>query len=103
VSGDEALHNTFTTYRRLLKHIINTAKNSYTCEKFLENKEDSKKTWRIINELRGKCNRDIKPPFVINNERVFERRVIANEFSKYFNSIASNMNADITRKNMCMI
>ena len=100
VSGDEALHNTFTTYRRLLKHIINTAKNSYTCEKILENKEDSKKTWRIINELRGKCNRDIKPPFVINNEKVYERRVIANEFNKYFNSIASNMNADITGKNV---
>jgi len=100
VSGDEALHEIFTKYRRLLKHVINTAKNSYTCEKILENKEDSKKTWRIINELRGKCKRDIKPPFVINNEKIYERRVIANEFNKYFNSIASNMNEGIADQSM---
>ena len=100
VSGDEALHNKFTTYRRLLKRVINMAKNSYTCDKILENKEDSKKTWRIINELRGKSKREIKPPFLINNEKIYERRVIANEFNKYFNSIASNMNEEIAENDM---
>ena len=99
-SGQEALHEKFITYRRLLKHIINTAKNSYTCEKILENKEDSKKTWQIINELRGKIKKPIKPPFVINNEKIFERRVIANEFNKYFNSIASNMNEGISENTL---
>ena len=97
-SGDAALHKKFTDYRRALKHIINTAKNSYTCNKILENKEDSKKTWQIINELRGKHKKTIKPPFVINNEKIFERRVIANEFNKYFNSIASNLNESIADK-----
>ena len=42
--------------------------------------------------MRGKKRREIKPIFVINNERVTNRRVIANEFNKYFASIASNLN-----------
>ena len=42
-SGDTILHEKFRDYRRLLKYIINTAKNSYKCNKILENKEDSKK------------------------------------------------------------
>ena len=90
--GDIALRETFRKYRKLLQHIVNTAKNTYKCNKILENKEDSRKTWQLINELRGKSRKVLKPPFLINNERIFERRTIANEFNKYFNSIASNLN-----------
>jgi hypothetical protein len=34
----------------------------------------------------------VKPSFVINNERITERRIIAQEFNKYFASIASDLN-----------
>ena len=54
----------------------------------------------MINELRGKSKKVIKPPFLINNERIFERRVIANEFNKYFNSIASNLNDAIDEQKL---
>ena len=91
-AGDSVLRETFRKYRKLLQHIVNTAKNTYKCNKILENKEDSRKTWQLINELRGKSRKVVKPPFLINNERIFERRIIANEFNKYFNSIASNLN-----------
>ena len=73
--GDEALHQNFRKYRKLLQHVINTAKNTYKCNKILENKENSRKTWQLINELRGKSKRVLKPPFLINNERIFERRI----------------------------
>ena len=43
--------------------------------------------------LRGKKRREIKPNFLIDNERVSNRRLIANEFNKYFVSIASHLNA----------
>ena len=36
--------------------------------------------------------KSIKPQFIINNERIVERRVIANEFNKYFVSLASKLN-----------
>ena len=98
--GDETLHQNFRTYRKLLQHIINTAKNTYKCNKILENKDNSRKTWQLINELRGKSKRVLKPPFLINNERIFERRVIANEFNKYFNSIASNLNNAIDEQKL---
>jgi hypothetical protein len=57
-----------------------------------ECKGDNKKTWQIINEFLDKKRRQIKPIFVIDNERVTNCRVIANEFNKYFASIASNLN-----------
>ena len=34
----------------------------------------------------------LKPQFLINNERIIERRVIANAFNKYFVSLASKLN-----------
>ena len=40
----------------------------------------------------GKNKRQIKPQFVINNEKITDRRIIANEFNKYFVSLASNLN-----------
>ena len=55
----------------------------------------TKKTWEVINQLRGKTKRTIKPSFVINNVRINERCTIAQEFNKYFVSIASNMNKSI--------
>lgn len=93
--GDAVLHENFRKYRKVLQHIINNAKNTYKCNKLIENKENSRKTWQLINEIRGKSKKVLKPPFLINNERIFERRVIANEFNKYFNSIASKLNDEI--------
>ena len=40
----------------------------------------------------------MKPSFMINNERVICRRVIAHEFNKYFVSIASNLNEVYERR-----
>ena len=51
-----------------------------------------KKTQEIINSLRGKGKRQIKPKFIIDNEKIINRRVIANEFNKYFVSLATNLN-----------
>ncbi|KAL5254536.1 hypothetical protein ACHWQZ_G014100 [Mnemiopsis leidyi] len=87
-----ARHTEFTAHRRLLNHLINSAKRKYHGGKIAECAGDSKKTWLIINELRGKKKREIKPNFIIDNERITNRRVIANEFNKYFASLASNLN-----------
>ena len=90
--GDQVVRKIFTDYRRILKHVINSAKNSYDCNKIQESKDDLKKTWKLINELRGKTKATIKPSFVIDNQKITNRRVISNEFNKYFNSIASKLN-----------
>ena len=51
--------------------------------------------WRVINDLRGKYKKEIKPSFVIDNQKIFDRRIIANKFNEYFNSIASNLNESL--------
>ena len=59
-------------------------------------KEDCKKTWSSINELRGKSKQKIKPLFTIYNKKITNRRVIANKFNSYFVSIASKLNSTIS-------
>ena len=93
--GDLCLKKRFSDYRRVLKAVINTAKNTYSSTKIVENKHDRKKVWQIINELRGKSKKVIKPTIVIDNKKIIDRRAIANEFNKYFNSIASKLNESI--------
>ena len=82
----------YTEYRRILKKTRKNVKTKYFTGKFLETKGDSKKTWELINRIRGKKKRQVKPLFTINNEKVTNRRIIANEFNKYFVSLASNLN-----------
>ena len=88
----------FTDKRRRVKHVIRLAQRHYTCNKIEECQGDSKKTWQLINQVRGKQNKQIKPSFMINNERVICRRVIVHEFNKYFVSIASNLNEVYERR-----
>ena len=90
--GSTELYGKFSSYRYRLKHIIKFAKSKYYCGKISENEGDSKKTWKIINQLRGKEKRAMKPQFVVDNIRITERRIIANSFNIYFASIASKLN-----------
>ena len=86
------MHKIFSDYRRILKHIITDEKKKYHDKKFLNASWDPKKTWQIINQLRGKQKRTMKAVFIIDNQRIIDRRVIANEFNKYFVSLACQLN-----------
>jgi hypothetical protein len=94
-SGSEIMHEKFSQYRKCLKKVIIHAKSKFYNTKILESSGNRKKTWEVINQLRGKQKRCIRPQFVINNRRITERRIIANEFNKYFASIAANMNKSL--------
>ena len=85
-------HEKFKTHRRVLKHIIRYAKSKHFGHKLELCNGDSKKIWRVINELRGKEKRDVKPSFIVDSKRITDRRLIANEFNKYFASLASKLN-----------
>ena len=94
--GDEKLYEKYRLYRKHLRRSIKTAKSQFYCKKILDNKGNKKKTWEIINQLRGKKQNPINPQFIIDKKTITDRRVIANEFNKYFTSIASTLN-----KNLC--
>ncbi len=53
---------------------------------------NSKKTWQLINKIRGKQSSSISSSFMIDNERIVCRRVIANKFNSYFINLAGNLN-----------
>ena len=90
--GDPLLKLKYKDYRRALKHTINAAKIKYYGIKIGLNTGNLKKTWKLLNELRGKHKSGMKAHFVIDNQRIINRRIIANEFNKYFVSLATNMN-----------
>ena len=93
--GDQDLYDKYKNYRKRLKNLINCAKNKFYSKKFDQCKGNSKKTWNLINELRGKSKTNHKSSFVINGTLIKERRVIADEFNKYFVSVASNLNENV--------
>ena len=91
-NGDDKLYKAYSVYRYQLKHVIKYIKINFYGKQISKVSGDPKKTWQIINQIRGKCKKVIKPQFLINNEKVIQRRVIANEFNKYFVSLASKLN-----------
>ena len=95
-NGDDKLYKAYSVYRYQLKHVIKYIKRNFYGKQISKVSGDPKKTWQIINQIRGKCKKVIKPQFIINNEKVIQRRVIANEFNKYFVSLASKLNEEVS-------
>ena len=95
-NGDEKLYKHYSEYRYHLKHVIKNTKRKFYNNRFNECSGNPKKTWEIINQIRGKSKKSIKPQFMINNEKIIQRRVIANEFNKYFVSLAPKLNEEVS-------
>ena len=74
-----------------MKKVIKCAKKDEIFKKFDKADGNSKGTWKISNEIRGKPKERIKPSFIINDVIVEERRAIANGFNSYFTTIASKL------------
>ena len=64
-------------------------------KKFEKVQGNIKKTWELINELRGKLKSNIKASFVIDGKVVVNRREIAQEFNIFFSSIAHKLNSKV--------
>ena len=54
-----------------------------------------KKTWKLINELRGNNEDKVSTSFVIDGKLVLDHREISNEFNLFFSSIARKMNSKV--------
>jgi hypothetical protein len=90
--GNETLYQNFKEYRKTLKATIKSAKQFHYSQKFKAAQGDMKKTWKIINEVRGKGVSSCKSSFIVGGELVNDRRKIANEFNKFFTTLAEDMN-----------
>ena len=94
-SGDYEVYMKYKKFRKELKYIINLAKKNFYCSKFEKASGNIKKTWEIINDLRGKSKSNIKASFVIDGELVENRREISNKFNQFFSSVARKMNCKL--------
>ena len=94
--GDRSVHKFFSDYCTILKHIITDEKKKYHDKKFLNASGDPKKTWQIINQLRGNQKRTMKAVFIIDNQCIIDRRVIdkvkiqSGNFGKFMPSSQAN-------------
>ena len=85
----------YRNYNKSLKKLITTAKYSYYSKKFVNCNGNMKKTWQIINEIRGKSIKNIKPLFKYKNDIITDKKEIANKFNEYYASMAENMNNSV--------
>ena len=90
--GDLECYTAYSKFRKILKHTIKQAKKLYMYKKFQSVHGDCMKTWKLINELKGKQKQSVKSFFIINGEVVENCRKIANEFNNYFISVATQLN-----------
>ena len=87
----------YRSYNKHLKKLIKHAKYSYCFKKFENCNGNMKKTWNLINEIRGKCKKEIKPLFKLDsNRKITNFKIIANKFNKYYASLAESMNNSVT-------
>ena len=82
--GDENLYLVYKRHREILCRTLKKAKKMYYSKKFELASGNVKKTWSLINELRGK-----------KKTVVTERREIANGFNLFFSSIARKLNSKV--------
>ena len=84
ICNDKRKHYTaYKEYRKTLKRVRKDARSKFYTGKFNEKSGDMKKTWELINSIRGKGKRQIKPQFIIDNEKITNRRVIGATSRKY--------------------
>ena len=93
--GSLELYEIYKKYRKELKSIIKQAKRKYYSTKFNSVSGNMKKTWALINELRGKTKSRIKSCFKVDGRLIYSKRDIANGFNQYFSSIARKMNVKV--------
>ena len=75
--------NCYLEYSRKLDRLIDKAKYDYFSKKIDENKDDLKKTWRLINNILGRKRQ--------NRLLTFPEDDAAHNFNKYFISIAGDL------------
>ena len=78
--------NNLRNYNKLLRKLINTAKNNYSKSKLEECKSDIKNTWKFINTLISTKNKKCLSEYMLdeNGTKIYDKLKIANKFNDYF-------------------
>lgn len=87
----------YKRYRNVLTGAIRTAKKLYYQRKIQEEMSKPKKLWSTLLDLthKSKPKKDLPERFECNSTYLSDPACIANEFNKFFSTIASNLNASL--------
>ena len=84
---------TLSTYNKILKKAIKNAKILYYKNQFNKYRNNIKQTWKIINGVINKSHE--KSPFseyfLINNQKVKNKKSIADSFNKFYTDLGSKL------------
>ena len=97
LKGDVSTFN-YRTYRNNLKKVIRLSKNRYFHEKCNEYRNDSRKLWKLINDLVRKTSgskKNMIERLKIKNLMKYDPDSITNEFCEFFSTIGEKYSHDI--------
>ena len=100
-TGNPRLQEQYRKYRNMLSNLIKQSKQKCYIEQFERASGNMKKTWSIINNLRGKNQTSSSFCIKEGNSVITDEKVIANKFNKHFCSLADNLNKDIRKPQAC--
>lgn len=93
--------NNFRTYRNIFNSLIKRAKRIYYGHKLNNTNGDSKKLWKVINEINGKANGRVEiDEMTINGQSTSDQIEICNAFNTYFVSIGENIINSVPKTNV---
>ena len=89
------------TYCRILKRSIRQAKTKYYYSCFEKFKGDARKTWNAIKQIINKTSQKKEFPnyFEINDNKVTDMKIIANEFNNFFVNVGPKLAEKIDTPN----
>ena len=87
------LKTNIKTYNKIIKRLIRKHKRQYMATKFEQYKSNIKKTWNILNEVLERTKRETTSEFfIIDQEKISDPKLIANNFNTFFVNIGSGDN-----------
>ena len=81
----------YNKYRNHVTYAIKTLKKQYYNNAFVTMKSDIKGTWRLLNEILDRKQKDSISELLINGETSSDPVLIANTFNNFFSSISSEL------------
>jgi hypothetical protein len=85
----DSLKLNLQTYSNMIKKLLRNAKFSYYNNMFIKYKNDTRKSWKLINTLIGnvRTKKDISNVFSVNGSQVSNQAEIAEHFNTFFSNI----------------
>ena len=100
-TGDPRLQEQYQKYRNMLSNLIKMSKQNYFTEQFERASGNMKKTWSIINRLKGKNQTSSSFCIKEGSSVITDEKIVPNKFNKHFCSLADNLNKNIRMPQAC--